>query len=117
MLYPWFCVSVVQTDEDFDLQRTLMPGDIQMLEHILSQQAEDVVVADILVMMPAWMTRSDRWTLERLIELRSGLNSDNTSVNFYVTESGKVYHDFCHIDGYVPSMIKKEDARIVYRRK
>lgn len=94
-----------------------MPSDIQMLEHILSQQAEDVVVTDILVMMPPWMTGSDRWTLERLVELRSGSSSESKNVNFYATENGAVYHDYCHVDGYVPSMIKKEDARIVYQRK
>lgn len=117
LLKPWFCVSLVQDDDGLDLQHTLMPSDVQMLVEVVNQQVEGFIVTDVLVMMPAWMTRSDRWTLERLVELRTIADLDSAPVNFFVLENGSIYSDSGQTGGRSLSMGEINDAEIIYQRK
>lgn len=117
LLKPWFCVSLVQDDDGFESQHTMMPSDVQMLIEVLNQQVEGFIVTDVLVMMPAWMTRSDRWTLERLVELRARADIDSAPVNFCVLEDGSIYSDSGQTGGRSLSMGEINDAEILYRRK
>lgn len=114
---PWFCVTLVQDDDGLDLHNTLMPADVQMLVEILNQQGDGLIVTDVLVMMPAWMTQSDRWTLERLVELRSRDDPDCDPVYFFVLENGSIFPDSGHADGHILSMSEINDAQIIYQRK
>lgn len=116
IFHPWFCVSVSEIAAERTLHRTLMPSDVQMLMGILNEQSEDFVVTDVLAMMPAWMTGRDRWSLERLIELRSGLDAQNQHVNFYVTDTGAIYQDFGPKGEYIPTGIEIQAARLLYSR-
>lgn len=117
LFHPWFCVTITEVNGDRTVQRTLLPSDVQILVDILNQQDEGLAVTDVLVMMPSWMTGSDRWRLERLIELRSGSGIEGQPVNFYVTDEGYVYQDFGPTDEYVLNISQIEKAEIIYARE
>lgn len=91
---PWFYVTVIEHHEDTTLRNMLMLPDEQVLESLTEQQSENSYIERIMLVSPAYMNKTSRWSMEELIELRLISNIKSREYSYaYRIDGGRQYMD------------------------
>lgn len=88
---PWFYLTIHLKNDGYVRERTFMPDDHALLEHILSQQNEHVKVIDLQAMTPGMINKQGRWLMEPLNQLELAETANGETVQIYTTITGQMY--------------------------
>jgi hypothetical protein len=88
---PWFYLTMQIKSKGRASERSFMPDDHVLLEHLLIQQDKHAKIIDLQAMTPGLVNKQDRWLMEPLMQLELAETAQGEIVQIYTTILGAVY--------------------------
>ncbi|OWJ98257.1 hypothetical protein B6S59_01390 [Pseudomonas sp. A46] len=111
---PWFHLTMQFRIDGRFRKRTLMPDDITLLAHLVSQQDDEVQVVDLQVVTPGCLNGRGRWLMEPLAKLELAMTSDDDVVHIYTLADGRTYCDPAQDD---QALEQFSASHVIYSRR
>lgn len=100
----WYHLAVRTEQDGRSTEFTLMVDTEHKLQECLISQDAEFAIIDIHAVIPAWMSKSDGWAMERVQQVTIGCDEHGCGVTALEVEGGAVYVT-SHQPGFVPGMI------------
>lgn len=100
----WYHLTVRAVENGRSTELALMVDGEQKLERMLVAQDEHAFITDIQVVTPSHMNARGAWSMEPLVKVTIGIDSDGCEACLLEVESGAVYHN-SHRPGFRPDLL------------
>ena len=109
----WYHVSLKRRHDERFMAYEEMVSDEPRLVELLISQDESMVIKEVQVVTPAWMTKGSSWKMEKLTSLSMGFNQVEVPICVLQVESGDVYVNTHQRDLDIDSLVGLKE---LYRR-
>jgi len=100
----WYHVTVRAEENGRSTELALMIDGEQKLQHMLIAQDAQISITDIQVVTPSHMNAKGAWSMEPLVKVTVGIDSNGCEACVLEVESGAVYHN-SHRPGFRPDLL------------
>jgi hypothetical protein len=100
----WYHVTVRAQENGRSTELALMIDGEQKLQHMLIAQDAQISITDIQVVTPSHMNAKGAWSMEPLVKVTIGIDSNGCEACVLEVESGAVYHN-SHLLGFRPDLL------------
>lgn len=103
----WYHLSIRSEQDGRCTEFTLMVGSEHKLQECLISQDAEFAIVEVHAMIPAWMSKSDGWRMERVHQVTIGSDEHGCAVIALEVEGGATYLS-SHQPGFTVDMLSNQ---------